>query len=1002
VKISILSALRLGAAPFAVGIATLCTPAQAQQTALPPAAEPAGTEAAPIIVTGTRIRLPNLTSLEPTVTLDREYLRDRGLTNIADVLNESPGVRGSITPNGAQSPFGQGMNFANLYGLGINRTLTLVDGMRVVSSNVPVSPNASPGTSVDLNIIPTILIDRADRVSVGGAPVYGTDAIAGTINVLLKRRFSGLDLQATSGLSGEGDNARYNLSALGGLDFAGGRGNVTAAISYDNVGGVAGNARSYYRANVFSLINANLSGLTPATDGRLNPAIGYDSGPSDGNPGTVLVANANFYPLSPGGVIASGPGAFALQFDPSGNLVPYNPGIPYAAGRASGGDGYRPNDYVQLTSNLERLNTALFATYDLTDRISLFAEGLYSHSVSAQMAAAPTYNSVITGGRNAALMFSVANPLLSAQARQALVDNGYSTFVLSRANSDLADTAGQTTADLYRVIGGARGTVALGGRIYDFEVSVNYGRSDVVDRFQDINQQNFINAVNGCSTTVTVFGTGGVPVADPACAPLSLFGSGVASPQALAYVLQNNVTRSRLEQFVANANVGGSPFELFGNPVAFNLGFEHHEEKGRFTPDPFIQAGLGRSGMVTPTSGAYHMNEEFAEVLVPFVTPQNGAVISKLEAFGRFRNVDNSTNGSFQSWAAGGAFAPIRDIEFRGNFTRSFRTPSITELYSARALGFFAVPDLCSPANINAGPAPTVRATNCAAFLAQYPGATPLAAATLGAPGYFGGNPNLRNEVADSFTYGVLLQPSFVPNLSVTVDYINIKIKDPITLLLPTSIASGCFDNVSFNAADPANGNGFCSLIQRDANGQVVYSTTNPGVTAGYVNGKQIRMDAVQAAVNYMTGLERLNLPGNLAVGVDVFHLRNRLNDVTGVAPVQSEGLVGDPKWQGQLRLRYENQTWGIGSNVNYTGAQAVAYTNRGASPSDIREIDHFDPFATVDSSVWFKTDDGFRLTLSVTNVFNRVGQEYNGYIVPASINDALGRRFSLSIGKHF
>ncbi|MBA3054077.1 MAG: hypothetical protein FP826_03905, partial [Sphingomonadales bacterium] len=449
VKISILSALRLGAAPFAVGIATLCTPAQAQQTALPPAAEPAGTEAAPIIVTGTRIRLPNLTSLEPTVTLDREYLRDRGLTNIADVLNESPGVRGSITPNGAQSPFGQGMNFANLYGLGINRTLTLVDGMRVVSSNVPVSPNASPGTSVDLNIIPTILIDRADRVSVGGAPVYGTDAIAGTINVLLKRRFSGLDLQATSGLSGEGDNARYNLSALGGLDFAGGRGNVTAAISYDNVGGVAGNARSYYRANVFSLINANLSGLTPATDGRLNPAIGYDSGPSDGNPGTVLVANANFYPLSPGGLIASGPGAFALQFDPSGNLVPYNPGIPYAAGRASGGDGYRPNDYVQLTSNLERLNTALFATYDLTDRISLFAEGLYSHSVSAQMAAAPTYNSVITGGRNAALMFSVANPLLSAQARQALVDNGYSTFVLSRANSDLADTAGQTTPKHY-------------------------------------------------------------------------------------------------------------------------------------------------------------------------------------------------------------------------------------------------------------------------------------------------------------------------------------------------------------------------------------------------------------------------------------------------------------------------------------------------------------------------------------------------------------------------
>ncbi len=1017
--------MKQGIAPLALIIGMLAVPAHAQDA---PVADAANGD---IVVTGTRIRQPNLDSFEPTTSLDRSYLEARGITNLADALRESPGVRGSTTPNGLQAPFGQGMNFTNLYGLGVNRTLTLVNGRRFVSSSAPALTNATPGTPVDLNVIPTILIDRVDRVSVGGAPVYGTDAIAGTINVILKRRMQGLDLRATSGITSEGDNARYNFSAAGGIDFAGGRGNLTAAISYDHSDGVLSSARSFYRASVFNVTNPTSAaaavlgpvGRTPASDGRVNPDIGFNNSATDGFPGTITAANVSIPGLTANGVLASGLGGFRWQFDRSGNLVAFNRGTLFnapltggganpAATRATNGDGLQLNNFNQIVSGLKRLNTAAFFTFDLTDRLTLFAEGSWSRNTADQKVSQPSYNGVIAAGRSGALTFSVNNPFLTAQARQQIMAAGNpTTFTISRANTDLSDPSGSTGSDVYRGVVGLEGKFAVAGRDFNFEVYADYGRADIADYYQDIDQQKFINAINVttaggqivCSATqnVTVVAmiptTLITPVADSACVPLNLFGSGVATPAALAYIRRDTVTSSRLQQFVANANVGGSPFDLFGNPVGFNLGYEHHWESARFVPDSFIRSGLGRLAAVAPVSGSYTLDEEFGEVLVPFIRPENNALFSRLEAFGRLRNVDSSTGTNFRSWAVGGVFAPVRDVELRGNVTRSFRAPAITELFTLRAVGSVAVPELCHASTINAGSVPTVRAANCAAFIAKY-GAP--AAASVTAPAYFGGNPNLRNETADSFTYGVILRPRMVPGLAISVDYVNIKVKDPITTQTAANIASGCFDNVTFNAVDPANGNNFCSLIQRNAAGQIVLDSNNPGVTTGYVNGKQIRLDAVQAAVDYVTGLGWLGIAGQFGIGADLFFLRNRLTDVTGVAPTQSEGLFGDPKFQGQLRLRYENAAWGTNANINVTGAQAVAYTNRGNSPNDVREFDHFDRYATVDAGLWFKAADNFRLTLAVTNLFNRTGQNYHGVIIPASINDALGRRFAISARK--
>ena len=139
-----------------------------------------------------------------------------------------------------------------------------------------------------------------------------------------------------------------------------------------------------------------------------------------------------------------------------------------------------------------------------------------------------------------------------------------------------------------------------------------------------------------------------------------------------------------------------------------------------------------------------------------------------------------------------------------------------------------------------------------------------------------------------------------------------------------------------------------------------------------------------------------------LELGADVFKLKSRVNDITGVAPERSDGTLGDPEWQGQGRIRYHNDSWGFSTNLNYVGKQLLSRFNRGPNPNDTREFDHFKAYVTVDASVWIETQDDFRMTLSVTNLTDRIGQKYNGFIIPASINDAFGRRYALTVAKKF
>ena len=981
----------------------------------------------------------------PVTVIGNQYLSNRGLTNAADALNEIPGIRGSITPAGAQGSFGQGVNFINGLGLGSNRTLTLINGRRSVSSNVTTIFNqGSAGTQVDVNVIPTLLLDHTEIISTVGATTYGSDAIASTINFVLDTRLKGIRYGLTSGITEEGDAFRYNAAIAGGFDFDEGRGNITLAYTRDYQKGLLYNSRDFLRDNVGSADNPSTAqaaalgrpaGTTAANDGRINTAIGFNNSATDGIPGSILVRDRTLPLLTGGGLITSafsnvnGTGTVAgavqnYQFDRSGNLVPFNRGIRFVSvQQASGGDGFRFNDYSQITSDLRRNVFNGFAGYDFSDAFKVFVEATYFQSRGDELVQQPTFNSSLFGGLSGALTFTTASPFLTDQARAQLTALGVQRFQVSRASLDLADLTGFSTNKQYRAVAGARGDFKIGGRSFNYEVSSNVGRVDIRDTRQDINAQRFINAVNVtrnaagqivCTATPAVQAApGGTPIADASCVPLNLLGEGLSSPEARAYIISQNVTNSRLEQIVYNANIGGQPFELFGNEQGFNVGFEHREERGSFTPSTFEQQGLGRSVAILPVAGRYNVDEVFGEVILPIVAPRNGlSFLSSLQLNASGRYVNNTVNGGFTAYAGGISIAPIRDIMFRGNYTKSFRAPAITELFSPVANVFTTVPDLCSPANINAGAAPANRARNCAAFLTSFPNATPLDAAAATVPGRNGGNVALQNEVAKSFTYGVVLQPRFIPGLSLTVDYVNIKISNPIASLTVAQIASACFDNATFNAADPANGNAFCSQIRRYAQGsagtaangrgiggQVINDPANPGVSSGYVNGNRVKFEGIQSELVYNSPLTGLNLPGSIAMRANLFVSLKRVNDITGVAPVRTDGTLGDPTFQGQFNIGYIHDDFGITSSFNYTGEQLFSRVSRGP---DIREIDKLKDFVTINPSVYVNASDRFRITFAVTNLLNRVGEKYNGIIIPSSYSDLIGRRFAVSVNGKF
>jgi len=819
---SILSSLMLGLG----GVAYAQTPEQ-----VPAQADTFESDDDDIVVTGSRIRRRSIETIFPTNTIDSETIVQRGFTNIADSLTEIPAFGGGFSDFGAQGGSTVGQNFVDFLDLGTGRTLVLVDGRRFVNSATP-SLGGANGLQVDFNVIPAALIERVDTIGVGGAAIYGADAIAGTVNVILQDDFEGLSASSQYTVTERGDADVFNTQIVAGANFDDDKGNVTFSIEYETQEGLA----QLDRDNIFAPQGGNRF-FSEFFNGT--PANGFEDQLAIFN-GQEINIFTNGGVASPGNffLAAQGVGAFPtdglLQFNPAGELVPFNAGVAIpgqSAFFADGGDGSNLFQEVgQLQTPSERIVGTSRFNYNFNDRISANAEFLFANTNADELTNQGGFQSfAFQGGSGGALTFDINHPLLTTQARDTLIANGVDpttgTFAVNRLTNDIIDPSNDLETSLWRFSGGFEGSFDFAGREFFWDAQFTHGESNLEQNASVINDFAFFNALDATILTqADVDAAGGInqinaisgvtvavgdvvcqSVVDTAiddengraqgngvssnnnpfiqgCAPLDLFGENRGSSAALDFVTGPSGTNvdNTSQQFVAN--LSGSLIDLPAGPLGFNVGYERRLESGSFLPNLGDQIGLGRATPSAANGGSFRTQEFYGELSIPIVSPDMDIpFVHELQAEGAYRTIDVSTlDSNTEAFTVGGRFAPIQDITFVGNYTESTRLPSIAELFTPQSGTFSFAADPCDNRNIGQAPDVALRTANCQAqgldpttFVSNIVNATALGAT--------GGNPLLTPETSQAFTIGAIIEPRFIENLSVKVDYISVDIESAIS-----------------------------------------------------------------------------------------------------------------------------------------------------------------------------------------------------------------------------
>jgi outer membrane receptor protein involved in Fe transport len=976
----------------------LCTPLYGQDEEVDQASEEE-LIVEEVIVTGSRIARSGFDTMMPTVVVDSQAIDNQGATNIADSLSVLPqfGAAGQTT-EGDQSVANIGSVFVDLFGLGSQRTLTLVNGRRFVGGNSPtLFTNSDPGLQVDFNMLPSSMVERVEVITIGGAPIYGTDAIAGTVNVIMKSDYEGMDLHAQKGWADESPNVEEDrFSVVLGGNFDDGRGNLMAGFEWTKREGLAEFERSHLRKG--------WQFREPAEDSEFS---------------RVLVENAHANIVSRGGAITPGPtllpsfgigswgDAGYLQFAPDGSIIPYDVGTPTGnAVWSVGGEGLFLPDVTGLFTPVDRKVFAAFGKYDVYDWMQAYGEFFYANSNTFQITSQSAYQSGFFGEESYALNFSVDHPLLTPSARQTLAELGTDDFWMHRASIDLRDQLGrggnesEAEVNMWRAVGGLRGTFDLFGRYWDWDVAYINGQSDSWTRSVDISSDRFFYALDvvvdddgnfACRVTVdpssrptdanAPFG-GSLGTADyDDCVPLDIFGEGRPSPEALEYIQRNQVSRTSLVQTVLSANITTELFDLPAGGLGFAAGYEQRSEQADFDAGGWAQSGYGRSVPIGSVSGGYDTKEWYGEFFAPLISPDMDIpLVFSASIEGAYRYVDNSLAGSDDTWTIGGRYAPIEMFELRGNVTESVRAPAVTELFLPRAGLFSFANDPCDQRFVDEGPNPSARRANCIADGID-PDTFVSNVANASVNGFSGGNPNLLNETAESWTAGVVIRP--LTNLQIAIDYVDIDLVDAIQTFTLTQVMESCYDQDNFP-------NTFCTQFTRQPDGQL------PPVNAfqvGYVNAGLRVLKAWTFEAAHSADLFGGNLLTQLYAYIprdDIVQVQESIDDSKG------EPDVAD--LQAQLALTYSYGDW-LGYLL--TSYRSEATINNDDTPTS-RDILKIGSWWAFDAMVSWQVTDTIRLQANVNNIFDErpepaaIASGWDG------VYDNLGRYYKLGIQLSF
>ena len=824
-----------------------------------------------ITVTGSRIRRPNDTSTIPVTTIVGEQFFQQGQTNVGDTLNDLPQLRSTFAQQNPGLGIGiAGLNLLDLRGLGTQRTLVLVNGRRHVPADI-----LNNAVSVDTNTIPNDLIERVDIVTGGNSAIYGSDAIAGVVNFVLRNSYDGIQIRAQAGVAEEGFGGNQYISGMFGKNFADGRGNVTLHGEYSRTDRVfASDVPAFRRNNNFLVIDADGgAGLVNGGDGFIDRAffnnissstihynglvpINQRNVPNAGQCGNATTAN-NGAPNTAGTAFNC-----TYFFSDAGRLVQqtgtrFGTGLNSAIVNSNGQTG-REGRTVSVLPFTERYNFNFLGRFEFSDAAEVFVEAKWNRVNALGNNAGPSFvqgtggtvdfrertrldnpflnpadrttlaNLILTSGCNTSLTVTcVAAGNLTPANIAAIADGSY-RFVNSRNLVDVGLRDERFQRDTFRVVGGLRGTF---NDDWSYEVSANYGKfkqDTTTDGF--IDRQRFAlaldagrNPVTGAiqcrsqfdpASAVPLVGFAAPASANAArlatdiaaCLPYNPFGSPDNSAS-VNYFARTFTASASLEQLIFSGFVSGDLsqlFELPGGPVSFALGGEYRREDAFYQQDQFVTDGF-TNGVSIPTFSpdTFEVKEAFGELRLPILRDKPFFYELTLSGAGRVAKYQGAV-GTVYSYNAGLDYAPVQDLRFRANYSRAVRAPNVSET------GFPLVPnfsngftDPCNPAVIGTG----VRAANCLADI----GAATLATFTNIAqslPIVSGSNPNLDVETSDSYTVGAVIQPRWVPGLSLSVDYYDINVKGVIANVTPQQIVNQCYDS-------PTLDNIFCGQFSR-------------------------------------------------------------------------------------------------------------------------------------------------------------------------------------------
>ncbi len=945
-----------------------------------------------IVVTGSRIRRADLTSVQPLQVITTERMEDRGFTNVADALNDLPSVGVPVSPVGDQGSFGVGRNFLNIFNLGTQRTLTLVNGRRFVGGNpASIFTGAAPGGQVDLNVIPTGLIDRIETIQAGGSAVYGSDAIAGVVNIITKTEYEGVEIDGRYSWADAGyDDWRARITA--GKSFLDGRLNLSGSYEYNQTGQLAFTDRA-----------RTAEQLTFAA----NPA---NTSTSDGIPGAIIIFDRRIPELTTGGLpyrsnsisaaqvitIANpnGAGRVLAQFGPGGVLQPYNPGQFFQASVASGGDGLNLAELSSLISPVKRHVATAFVKYDLLDNLRVSGEFYYSEFKAVEPFNQPIYNSGLFGGNSASLAFSTANPFLPAATRAALLDPannlvadaanpGEGIFWLQRASVDIGNNKTRAEGDTFRGVLSVDGDFQLADRNFNWNLAYAQGISKGSFESPNIIQTRFLEAVDVIRDASGAIVCRSATARAAGCAPLNMFGDGAPSQAALNYIGVQFESEYKSIQTLYEGNFGGELFQLPAGMWSFNVGFEARYEKSDFNPNDPMERGVGRSAAITPLTGKFNTKEFYGESLLPvFGGDFTFPLMHRLEFEGAYRKVDHSTAGKDDAWSYGGRWYPVKDLMLRAQKARSFRAPAITELFLPTATSFVTANDPCDFRNINSGPSPAIRRANCeAAFQAlglpaNFSLTSQVQAATV--QGSTAGNPNLGNELADQWTIGFVYQPSFIPGLAISFDWVDIDLRGAINNFNLAAILQVCYDSPDSPPDACGRFERGTSALAANRQGQVLTNgeavgngQTASGPRQGYINAGYTNFEGFTAGINYQSDLADVldgvfstwlnGDPGRISFDFDVFHVEKQQTSITGLGfdLNRDQGEIGNAKWRWKLETAYSR------------GPLALVWTTNWIDES------RFNNDFTLETRTPLKVDDYFLHDLSVTVKLDELTENY-------------------------